>query len=125
MEPFAKPVGGRARGSLRTSVLWDESRKAPCRVEVVGDRAEGPLPVWGCRHCCISSFQEQLMKLQKQKQQATQQQAQSGGQQQAAQVQVQQQTQQLTAVAAPRPGAVLTGTTVTNLQVARLVSCCS
>lgn len=29
---------------------------------------------------------------------------------------------QLTAVAAPRPGAVLTGTTVTNLQVARLVN---
>ncbi|XP_066466184.1 E1A-binding protein p400 isoform X10 [Tiliqua scincoides] len=71
--------------------------------------------------------QEQLMKLQKQKlqhpqQQAAQQQAQPGGQQQAAQVQVQQQqqTQQLTAVTAPRPGAVLTGTTVTNLQVARL-----
>lgn len=29
---------------------------------------------------------------------------------------------QLTAVAAPRPGTVLTGTTVTNLQVARLVN---
>ncbi|XP_063000309.1 E1A-binding protein p400 isoform X3 [Elgaria multicarinata webbii] len=65
--------------------------------------------------------QEQLIKLQKQKLQ----QAQPGAQQQAAQVQVQQQqqqqqNQQLTAVAAPRPGAVLTGTTVTNLQVARL-----
>uniref|UniRef100_A0A669PWR5 E1A binding protein p400 n=1 Tax=Phasianus colchicus TaxID=9054 RepID=A0A669PWR5_PHACC len=71
-------------------------------------------------------FQEQLIKLQKQKLQLPQQQAaqqtQQGAQQQAAQVQVQQQqqTQQLTAVTAPRPGAVLTGTTVTNLQVARL-----
>uniref|UniRef100_A0A674IF72 E1A binding protein p400 n=1 Tax=Terrapene triunguis TaxID=2587831 RepID=A0A674IF72_9SAUR len=71
--------------------------------------------------------QEQLIKLQKQKlqlpqQQATQQQTQPGAQQQTTQVQVQQQqqTQQLTAVTAPRPGAVLTGTTVTNLQVARL-----
>uniref|UniRef100_A0A8C4US56 E1A binding protein p400 n=1 Tax=Falco tinnunculus TaxID=100819 RepID=A0A8C4US56_FALTI len=70
--------------------------------------------------------QEQLIKLQKQKlqlpQQQAAQQAQQGAQQQTAQVQVQQQqqTQQLTAVTAPRPGAVLTGTTVTNLQVARL-----
>uniref|UniRef100_A0A8B9R2P1 E1A binding protein p400 n=1 Tax=Anas platyrhynchos TaxID=8839 RepID=A0A8B9R2P1_ANAPL len=69
---------------------------------------------------------EQLIKLQKQKlqlpQQQTAQQTQQGAQQQTAQVQVQQQqqTQQLTAVTAPRPGAVLTGTTVTNLQVARL-----
>uniref|UniRef100_A0A8D0H1V4 E1A binding protein p400 n=1 Tax=Sphenodon punctatus TaxID=8508 RepID=A0A8D0H1V4_SPHPU len=74
-------------------------------------------------------LQEQLIKLQqKQKlqlpqQQATQQQTQAGAQQQTAQVQVQQQqTQQLSTVTAPRPGAVLTGTTVTNLQVARLVS---
>uniref|UniRef100_A0A7M4FPT1 E1A binding protein p400 n=1 Tax=Crocodylus porosus TaxID=8502 RepID=A0A7M4FPT1_CROPO len=73
-------------------------------------------------------FQEQLIKLQKQKlqlpqQQAAQQQAQPGAQQQTTQVQVQQQqqTQQLTAVTAPRPGAVLTGTTVANLQVARLL----
>nr|XP_060641646.1 E1A-binding protein p400 isoform X11 [Anolis sagrei ordinatus] len=70
--------------------------------------------------------QEQLIKLQKQKlqlpqQQAPQQQAQSGAQPQAAQVQVQQQQAQLSAVTAPRPGAVLTGTTVTNLQVARLL----
>uniref|UniRef100_A0A8B9CJS2 E1A binding protein p400 n=1 Tax=Anser brachyrhynchus TaxID=132585 RepID=A0A8B9CJS2_9AVES len=71
-------------------------------------------------------LQEQLIKLQKQKlqlpQQQTAQQTQQGAQQQTAQVQVQQQqqTQQLTAVTAPRPGAVLTGTTVTNLQVARL-----
>ncbi|XP_065502249.1 E1A-binding protein p400 isoform X10 [Caloenas nicobarica] len=70
--------------------------------------------------------QEQLLKLQKQKlqlpQQQAGQQAQQGAQQQTAQVQVQQQqqTQQLAAVTAPRPGAVLTGTTVTNLQVARL-----
>ncbi|KAM9526637.1 E1A-binding protein p400 isoform 12-T12 [Guaruba guarouba] len=70
--------------------------------------------------------QEQLIKLQKQKLQLPQQQAaqqtQQGAQQQTTQVQVQQQqqTQQLTAVTAPRPGAVLTGTTVTNLQVARL-----
>ncbi|XP_071672323.1 E1A-binding protein p400 isoform X14 [Patagioenas fasciata] len=71
--------------------------------------------------------QEQLLKLQKQKLQLPQQQAgqpaQQGAQQQTAQVQVQQQqqTQQLAAVTAPRPGAVLTGTTVTNLQVARLL----
>ncbi|XP_016852252.2 E1A-binding protein p400 isoform X4 [Anolis carolinensis] len=70
--------------------------------------------------------QEQLIKLQKQKlqlpqQQAPQQQAQSGAQPQTAQVQVQQQQAQLSAVTAPRPGAVLTGTTVTNLQVARLL----
>uniref|UniRef100_A0A8D2L7I5 E1A binding protein p400 n=1 Tax=Varanus komodoensis TaxID=61221 RepID=A0A8D2L7I5_VARKO len=69
--------------------------------------------------------QEQLIKLQKQKLQLPQQQAQPGAQQQATQVQVQQQPQpqqpqQLAAVAAPRPGAVLTGTAVTNLQVARL-----
>ncbi|XP_048369923.1 E1A-binding protein p400 isoform X5 [Sphaerodactylus townsendi] len=69
--------------------------------------------------------QEQLIKLQKQKLQLPQQQAgqqtQAGAPQQSTQVQVQQQQpQQLTAVAAPRPGAVLTGTTVTNLQVARL-----
>uniref|UniRef100_A0A8C8S5Z6 E1A binding protein p400 n=1 Tax=Pelusios castaneus TaxID=367368 RepID=A0A8C8S5Z6_9SAUR len=71
-------------------------------------------------------FQEQLIKLQKQKlqlpqQQVAQQQTQAGAQQQTTQVQQQQQTQQLTAVTAPRPGAVLTGTTVTNLQVARLL----
>lgn len=48
---------------------------------------------------------------------------QAAGAQQAAQVQPAQAAQanpQLTAVAAPRPGAVLTGTTVANLQVARL-----
>uniref|UniRef100_A0A8C3SVF2 E1A-binding protein p400 n=1 Tax=Chelydra serpentina TaxID=8475 RepID=A0A8C3SVF2_CHESE len=79
-----------------------------------------------CQYKCLY-FQEQLIKLQKQKlqlpqQQATQQQTQPGAQQQTTQVQVQQQqqAQQLTAVTAPRPGAVLTGTTVTNLQVARL-----
>uniref|UniRef100_A0A8B9ZCM8 E1A binding protein p400 n=1 Tax=Buteo japonicus TaxID=224669 RepID=A0A8B9ZCM8_9AVES len=76
--------------------------------------------------CSVRFLQEQLIKLQKQKLQLPQQQAaqqtQQGSQQQTAQVQVQQQqqTQQLTAVTAPRPGAVLTGTTVTNLQVARL-----
>uniref|UniRef100_A0A8C5ULX0 E1A binding protein p400 n=1 Tax=Malurus cyaneus samueli TaxID=2593467 RepID=A0A8C5ULX0_9PASS len=75
---------------------------------------------------CSCLTTEQLLKLQKQKLQLPQQQAaqqtQQGAQQQTAQVQVQQQqqTQQLTAVTAPRPGAVLTGTTVTNLQVARL-----
>uniref|UniRef100_A0A8C0V3D6 E1A binding protein p400 n=1 Tax=Cyanistes caeruleus TaxID=156563 RepID=A0A8C0V3D6_CYACU len=74
----------------------------------------------------VGKLSQQLIKLQKQKLQLPQQQAaqqtQQGAQQQTAQVQVQQQqqTQQLTAVTAPRPGAVLTGTTVTNLQVARL-----
>uniref|UniRef100_A0A8C4USG0 E1A binding protein p400 n=1 Tax=Falco tinnunculus TaxID=100819 RepID=A0A8C4USG0_FALTI len=77
-------------------------------------------------HHSPTILKEQLIKLQKQKlqlpQQQAAQQAQQGAQQQTAQVQVQQQqqTQQLTAVTAPRPGAVLTGTTVTNLQVARL-----
>uniref|UniRef100_A0A663DV09 E1A binding protein p400 n=1 Tax=Aquila chrysaetos chrysaetos TaxID=223781 RepID=A0A663DV09_AQUCH len=77
-------------------------------------------------HHSPTILKEQLIKLQKQKLQLPQQQAaqqtQQGSQQQTAQVQVQQQqqTQQLTAVTAPRPGAVLTGTTVTNLQVARL-----
>ncbi|XP_053136209.1 E1A-binding protein p400 isoform X4 [Hemicordylus capensis] len=64
--------------------------------------------------------QEQLLKLQKQKLQLPQQQPPLGSQQQAAQVQQQQPPQHLTAVAAPRPGAVLTGATVANLQVARL-----
>lgn len=55
-------------------------------------------------------------------------QAQSAPPQPTAQVQVQasqppqQQSPQLTTVTAPRPGALLTGTTVANLQVARLVS---
>ncbi|KAG8455973.1 hypothetical protein GDO86_001966 [Hymenochirus boettgeri] len=79
--------------------------------------------------------QEQLLKLQKQKMQLPQQTAQATAQQpqtgaqQTAPVQGQpppqqtqpQQTQQLTAVTAPRAGAVLTGATVTNLQVARLL----
>ncbi|XP_075073303.1 E1A-binding protein p400-like isoform X2 [Mixophyes fleayi] len=83
--------------------------------------------------------QEQLLKLQKQKMQLSQQttqtvaqqqqQPQQGGpqpapvqgQQQPQQAQPQQQTQQLTAVTAPRAGAVLTGATVANLQVARLL----
>ncbi|XP_041423099.1 E1A-binding protein p400 isoform X2 [Xenopus laevis] len=80
--------------------------------------------------------QEQLLKLQKQKMQlpqqitqATAQQSQPGappaapvqGQQQPQQTQAQQQTQQLAAVTAPRAGAVLTGATVANLQVARLL----
>ncbi|XP_063820740.1 E1A-binding protein p400-like isoform X3 [Pseudophryne corroboree] len=83
--------------------------------------------------------QEQLLKLQKQKMQLSQQTTQSvsqqqqqpqqggpqpaavQGQQQSQQAQPQQQTQQLTAVTAPRAGAVLTGATVANLQVARLL----
>ncbi|KAM4810439.1 E1A-binding protein p400-like [Rhinophrynus dorsalis] len=76
--------------------------------------------------------QEQLLKLQKQKMQLPQQAAQTaapqqpqqGGPQAApvqGQQQAQQQTQQLTAVATPRAGAVLTGATVANLQVARLL----
>ncbi|XP_072271812.1 E1A-binding protein p400-like isoform X2 [Pyxicephalus adspersus] len=84
--------------------------------------------------------QEQLLKLQKQKmqipQQTTQtasqqqqqpQQPQQGGQQpvqsqqQPQQAQPQQQAQQLAAVATQRSSAVITGTTVANLQVARLL----
>ncbi|XP_073415107.1 E1A-binding protein p400-like isoform X2 [Dendrobates tinctorius] len=78
--------------------------------------------------------QEQLLKLQKQKMQLPQQTSQTVAQQQqqpppgapqAAQAQgqqqpAQQQAQQLTAVPAPRAGAVLTGA-VTNLHVARLL----
>ncbi|XP_078193930.1 E1A-binding protein p400 isoform X39 [Callithrix jacchus] len=74
---------------------------------------------------------EHLIKMQKQKLQMPPQpptpQAQSAPPQPAAQVQVQasqppqQQSPQLTTVTAPRPGALLTGTTVANLQVARLL----
>lgn len=52
---------------------------------------------------------------------------QAAGAQQAPQGQTAQTTQanpQLAAVAAPRPGAVLTGATVANLQVARMVRWC-
>uniref|UniRef100_A0A8C9CBN9 E1A binding protein p400 n=1 Tax=Phocoena sinus TaxID=42100 RepID=A0A8C9CBN9_PHOSS len=73
---------------------------------------------------------EHLIKMQKQKLQLPQQappaQAPPGPPQPTAQVQVQppqptqQQSPQLTTVTAPRPGALLTGTTVANLQVARL-----
>ncbi|XP_075073344.1 E1A-binding protein p400-like isoform X2 [Mixophyes fleayi] len=67
--------------------------------------------------------QEQLLKLQKQKLQLSQQVAQTGtltGT--TAQVQVQsQQAQQLATVTASRAGAVLTGATVANLQVTRLL----
>lgn len=81
-------------------------------------------------------FQE-LLKIHKQKLQLQQQQQhqvaaavaaaaaqnqQVAGPQPATQVQAAQANPQLTAVAAPRAGAVLTGTTVTNLQVARLVN---
>ncbi|XP_078106320.1 E1A-binding protein p400 isoform X4 [Sander vitreus] len=78
---------------------------------------------------------QELLKMHKHKQLQLQQQQQvaaavaaaqsqqAAGAQQAAQVQPAQTAQanpQLAAVAAPRPGAVLTGTTVANLQVARL-----
>ncbi|XP_044099508.1 E1A-binding protein p400 isoform X7 [Neovison vison] len=73
---------------------------------------------------------EHLIKMQKQKLQLPQQapppQAPPGPPQPATQVQVQappptpQQSPQLATVTAPRPGALLTGTTVANLQVARL-----
>lgn len=77
-------------------------------------------------------FKVQKLKLQQQQQQqvaaavaAAAQNQQAAGTQPATQVQAAQAAQanpQLTAVAAPRPGTVLTGTTVTNLQVARLVT---
>ncbi|XP_064128074.1 E1A-binding protein p400 isoform X2 [Loxodonta africana] len=72
---------------------------------------------------------EHLIKMQKQKLQLPQQappQAQPGPPAPAPQVQAQpaqpaqQQSSQITTVTAPRPGALLTGTTVANLQVARL-----
>ncbi|XP_063820734.1 E1A-binding protein p400 isoform X2 [Pseudophryne corroboree] len=65
---------------------------------------------------------EQLLKLQKQKLQLSQQVSQAGtltGT--TAQVQVQPQQQQLATVTASRAGAVLTGATVANLQVTRLL----
>nr|XP_033809929.1 E1A-binding protein p400-like isoform X2 [Geotrypetes seraphini] len=69
--------------------------------------------------------QEQLLKLQKQKLQLPQQQAAQPGAQQNAPVPLQQaQAQpspQISTVTATRPGAVLTGTTVANLQVTRLL----
>ncbi|XP_030075667.1 E1A-binding protein p400 isoform X2 [Microcaecilia unicolor] len=69
--------------------------------------------------------QEQLLKLQKQKLQLPQQQAAQPGAPQNAPVPVQQaqaqQPPQISTVTAARPGAVLTGTTVANLQVARLL----
>lgn len=89
--------------------------------------------VSSCRGHVLFGFQEHIIKMQKQKMQLPPQppppQAQPGPPQQPAQVQVQtpqppqqQQSPQLTTVTAPRPGALLTGTTVANLQVARLVS---
>lgn len=86
-----------------------------------------------CGEHTLFGFQEHIIKMQKQKMQLPPQppppQAQQGPPQQPAQVQVQtpqppqqQQSPQLTTVTAPRPGALLTGTTVANLQVARLVS---
>ncbi|CAL8247504.1 unnamed protein product [Merluccius merluccius] len=72
----------------------------------------------------VSKPQELNMKLHKQKLQLTQQQQAAVGQQAGAQpapvAQVAQANAQLATVAAPRSGAVLTGTAVTNLQVARL-----
>lgn len=67
------------------------------------------------------------LQLQQQQQQvaaavAAAQTQQAAGAQPAGQVQAAQGNPQMAAVAAPRPGAVLTGTTVANLQVARLVS---
>lgn len=80
----------------------------------------------------LPRFQEHLVKMQKQKLQLPQQapppQAPAGPPPPSAQVQVQppppaqQPSPQLTTVTASRPGALLTGTTVANLQVARLVS---
>lgn len=80
----------------------------------------------------LSGSQEHLLKMQKQKLQLPQQapppQAPPGPPPPSAQVPVQppppapQQSPQLTTVTASRPGALLTGTTVANLQVARLVS---
>lgn len=80
----------------------------------------------------LSGPQEHLLKMQKQKLQLPQQapppQAPPGPPPPSAQVPVQppppapQQSPQLTTVTASRPGALLTGTTVANLQVARLVS---
>lgn len=85
-------------------------------------------------------YLQELLKMHKHKLQLQQQQQQQqvaaavaaaaqnqqvAGTQPATQVQSAQAAQanpQLTAVAAPRPGTVLTGTTVTNLQVARLVN---
>lgn len=75
-------------------------------------------------------MQKQKLQLQQQQQvaaavAAAAQSQQVAGTQPATQVQSAQAAQanpQLTAVAAPRPGTVLTGTTVANLQVARLVN---
>ncbi|XP_063171780.1 E1A-binding protein p400 isoform X7 [Candoia aspera] len=109
--------------------LLRQQQQAAGQVQVPQIQAQGQAPPQPQIKTVGKISQEQLLKFQKQKMQAAQQQAPQpqgppGAQQQAAPVQVQQQQQQppqqLAAVAASRPGAVLAGTTVTNLQVARL-----
>ncbi|CAI9622545.1 unnamed protein product, partial [Staurois parvus] len=94
-------------------------QQATAQVQVPQIQAQAQSPGQIKAVAKISS--EQLMKLQKQKLQLSQQVAQTGtltGT--AAQVQVQPQ-QQLATVTASRGGAVLTGATVANLQVTRLL----
>ncbi|XP_061459266.1 E1A-binding protein p400 isoform X4 [Rhineura floridana] len=122
--PASVQLSGKTITPAHFQLLRQQQQQAAGQVQVPQIQAQAQSPA----QIKTMGKLSQLLKLQKQKlqlpqQQAAQQQAQPGAQQQAAQVQVQQQqqqTQQLTAVAAPRPGAVLTGTTVTNLQVARL-----
>ncbi|XP_077776428.1 E1A-binding protein p400 isoform X24 [Podarcis muralis] len=121
--PAGVQLSGKAISPAHFQLLRQQQQQQAAAGQVQVPQAQSPAQI----KAVGKLSQEQLIKLQKQKmqipqQQAAQQQAQPGAQQQASQVQVQQQqqTQQLTAVAAPRPGAVLTGTTVTNLQVARL-----
>ncbi|XP_069353594.1 E1A-binding protein p400-like [Eulemur rufifrons] len=87
-------------------------------------QAQTPAPSPGPIKAVGKLSQEQLIRLQKQKlQQPPPPQAPPGPPQPTAQAQVQPpqpQSPQLTTVAAPRPGALLSGTTVANLQVTRL-----
>ncbi|KAM9330869.1 E1A-binding protein p400-like [Gastrophryne carolinensis] len=97
-------------------------QQATAQVQVPQIQAQGQSP--GQIKTVTKISQEQLLKLQKQKQlQISQQVAQAGTLPGAtAQVQVQpQQAQQLATVTASRGGAVLAGTTMTNLQVTRLL----
>uniref|UniRef100_A0A6J0TEC3 E1A-binding protein p400 isoform X7 n=1 Tax=Pogona vitticeps TaxID=103695 RepID=A0A6J0TEC3_9SAUR len=139
--PAGVQLSGKAITPAHFQLLRQQQQQAAGQVPVAQIQAQGQAQSPAQIKAVSKLPQEQLIRFQKQKLQlpqqqqqaaAAQQQAQSGAQPPPAQVQVQQQhqqqpqqqqqpqAQQLTAVAAPRPGAVLTGTTVTNLQVARL-----
>nr|DBA23122.1 TPA: hypothetical protein GDO54_014071 [Pyxicephalus adspersus] len=114
--------GVQIAGKTITQAQFQLLRQQPtAQVQVPQIQAQAQSPGQIKAVAKISS--EQLMKLQKQKLQLSQQVAQTGTLSgTTAQVQVQpQQTQQLATVTASRGGPVLTGATVANLQVTRLL----